>query len=86
MSIFSTGDLGRVKAKILKELKLVEKVPDMWGFSYLLSRILDPEDFRALEVLEDAMGEEGANRWLRDVMITSGRYEADGDDSVIPIR
>jgi len=84
--LFSTGDLGRVKAKILKELKLVERAPDMWGFSYLLSKVLDPEDFQALTVLEDAIEEEGVNKWLQDIMAKSGRYVADDDGYVIPIR
>lgn len=51
-------------------------------FGIWLKRNLSKEEFSFLDEIEEKLGEGGANKWLQEAMVASGRFRADGEDVV----
>jgi len=78
-----TDKLDAVGGKITAALKVNPPSGGMVGFALFLSGLLSPEDFAVLEAAEKEFGEETCNDWMSKVLIQSGRYEKDGQGTVV---
>jgi hypothetical protein len=68
-----------VAQKIERLLREGRAPVTMFGMGLWLLWNLTAEERQVLDAQETLLGEEGANAWLQDVMVRSGKYRADGE-------